>query len=101
LSEQVVYPDGFDLPDVRKAIDEWADYRKSIKKPQPPASVTRRMKQLETPDRFTAAVDYSIAQGWQGIFEENRNHDSKQPPKRSAAWLDASDTDIGDRYYRA
>lgn len=70
------YPPGFDSPEVRAALDVWLDYRREIGKPY---KSRRSIQSLVTqwqdrgPPRFLAAVQYSTAQGYQGLFEQDSN----------------------------
>jgi len=53
-----------------KPIQEWIDYRKSIKKPIAEASIEKLYKRYERdPNLFMLSVEYSIENGYQGLFE--------------------------------
>jgi hypothetical protein len=61
----------------------WTAYRKSIKKPLKPASIPlaqRRMAALG--ERQLEAVEYSIANGYQGLFEPRKSKQDIDAEKR-------------------
>ena len=68
----------------KEPIQEWIDYRKSIKKPISEASIKKLYKRYEKdPNLFMLSVEYSIENGYQGLFEpkstqQTGDHRSKQ-----------------------
>ena len=68
------------------AWNDWINHRKEKKKPLTPTSIKIQLHKLEDMgvDRAIEAIDFSIANGYQGIFEPN-----KQKPKR--AGFDSTD----------
>ena len=72
-------PDGsraaMDVPEVHAAIREWLEYKiarsAKFKKEQyylnPPLQMRKQVGRFSTPAEFVAAVDYTIANNWQGI----------------------------------
>lgn len=63
-------------PELWEAIKRWRQYRKEIRKPLKPSTMealVRKWSQVPE-ERAIAAIDHSIAQGWQGIHE---------PPERT------------------
>jgi hypothetical protein len=73
-------PDGMDTPEVRAALDEFVAYRREsgLRKWAPRTIKAKLNEYAGRPDAFVAAVTHSIANGWQGIFE-----DKKKSPTRS------------------
>ncbi len=63
-------PAGFDTAAVATAVEEWLAYRRKSGKPYKSAQtqITKLLKEHETPERFIAAVEHSIAHGYQGCF---------------------------------
>lgn len=82
----VAFPDALDTLKCRAVWREWLAYKSDIKKPykstrSQTAQLTRQSKLGA--DRFCQAVEYSIAQGYQGIFEEtNGKADSPVAAKK-------------------
>ena len=74
------FPDGFDTPEVSKAIEDWLAYRKKLGKAlrSPPDQIPRLLKTFPDGAAFVVAVDHSIAQGYQGCFSPGASHGSKQ-----------------------
>jgi len=50
----------------------WGKHRQELRKPMTPEQAKRQLKALERlgPQRAIAAIEHSIARGWQGIYEE-------------------------------
>jgi hypothetical protein len=75
-----------------KAWGEWIGYRSEIKKPIRPASLSLAAKRLAAmgPGQ-RAAVEYSIASGYQGLFapKPNGKHQPAAAPDHSAEWAEA------------
>lgn len=68
---EVVESPALDLPDGLdpEAWNIWARYRRSIKKPYKPAYVPQAMAHMASlGERQAEAVDFSIRQGYQGLF---------------------------------
>ena len=73
--EAAVTPPGLNL----EAWKQWIDYRKEIKKPLKPVSVKAAQKEMaKLGDDQIAAVEKSIANGWQGLFAPGK---AKGTPK--------------------
>lgn len=76
--EDLEFPEGFDTPEVRKAVDEWLAYKQgrgqSYKSPG--RQMTKMLAGLDkdgnrmfpTPEVFVGAVNHSIANNYQGCF---------------------------------
>ena len=71
------------------AWDEWVAYRQEQKKPVSERSAKMSLKELEKMGvtRAIAAINHSIANGWQGIFEPKGN--GAHPPSRNAGTYNA------------
>jgi len=71
VSRVDTYPPCLDIPAFHEAWGEWDAHRREKKKPITPRSRGMALKQLEAmgPDRAIAAIENSIANGYQGIFE--------------------------------
>lgn len=62
----------------QKAWLLWSEYRKEIKKPIKPASEKTAMKKMaELGEKQMEAVEYSIANGYQGLFTPRSNGKAK------------------------
>ena len=70
------FPPSLDTQEAHEAWTRWLVYKKTIGKPYKSAdsqeAQLRRQEKLGA-TRFIAAVEFSIAQNYQGIFEENQN----------------------------
>jgi hypothetical protein len=88
--ENAMTVDGLD----QAAMNAWLTYRAEIKKPLRPASMNAVAKKLAAMGpRQRTAVDYSIANGYQGLFEPKPGNGhglgSKPVADHSAEWLEA------------
>ena len=63
----------------QSALDEWIDYRKAIKKPLKAPTINKLAKKLAAwdYDYQQEVVDYSIEQGWQGLYEPKKVNTNK------------------------
>lgn len=70
-------PKGFDSDSVKSAVLDWIEYRKQIKKPLKPLSIVKLIAKWKDigDSRFVAAVNHSIANSWQGLFEPGGGND--------------------------
>ena len=96
--EPVQIPPELDTDAGRKALDEWRTYRRQIKKKLNRLSEEKLLAEWSSKgsDRFAKAVDHSIANGWQGLFEPNSKRNQPQAEMHSGiqAWLsEESDSD--------
>ena len=68
------------VPAFSEAWEKWQQHRREIRKPITPTAAVSLLKKLAGwgVDRAVAAIEHSIASGWQGIFEKNgeRTHDN-------------------------
>ena len=55
----------------------WVQHRKEIKKPMTPLSASRLVASLTKMGAMRAgkAIDHSIKNGWQGVYEPDKNDD--------------------------
>lgn len=67
--------------EIRAAVELWLAYKreqfKFVYKPIALAALVRRMAAWG-PERAMAAVEFSMAGGWEGLFEEKRNHSKEE-----------------------
>jgi DNA-binding transcriptional regulator YhcF (GntR family) len=85
-------PESLNNDDFLAAWAEWQEHRKQIKKKLTPLAAKKQLKMLSEigVSKAIAAIDHSIKNGWQGIFE---------PKQKNAASLDADITDqLEERY---
>jgi hypothetical protein len=69
-------PARLDTTEGRQAMDEWREYRRQTKKKLTPMGERKLMAEWAERGcaRFVAAVNHSIANGWQGLFEPEGKH---------------------------
>lgn len=78
-----VWPPEIDSFHARQEWNRWLTYKhakRSVYKTldSHEAALRRCAKTLQTPERMIAAIEYSISQGWSGIYEEkNKKEDGK------------------------
>jgi len=64
-------------------LRDWWNYRRQLKKPLTEAGLAQiRKKFAERPDALRAAVEHSIAAGYQGLFEPSPQANSNGPPRK-------------------
>lgn len=63
--------DVLNTQEFRGAWRDWVQYRKEIRKPLTKTTIQRQVRRLEKwgHDKAIAAIDNSITNGWQGLFE--------------------------------
>lgn len=67
-------PEGWDYPEVRKALDEWAAMRRRINKPvRSKASTSKIFKQFDSPEHLIAVCEICEANSWQGLKPDYAN----------------------------
>lgn len=88
--QEVKFPDELDGRHARTAFSEWLEHRKQLRKPLKPLAQDKLLKQWsgKGAERFVAAVDHSIANGWQGLFEPD-NRDSRAQSTSQAGLMDS------------
>ena len=82
--EDQAYPRPLDTDAFRAAWQTWTLHRIEIGKPMTPLAAAKTLAKCESlgPARAIAAIDHSIANGWQGLFEPqatNGNGSGKGP----------------------
>jgi hypothetical protein len=82
-------PPELDTREFRKSWCEWLEFRRQIEKPLKPLSQQKQLNEFKSwgPDRAIAAINHSIARGYQGICEPNGQNGQKPRLGKS---LDAS-----------
>lgn len=68
-----------------EALRRWAKHRTEIRKPLTSTSIRTQLSQMADwgEARSIAAIDHSIAKGWQGLFEAGRSDKPSKPPAAS------------------
>lgn len=96
----ITIPSTLDTPEAKTALEEFREHRRQKKKPLTPLTESKLLQEWSTKgaDRFVDAVNHSIANGWQGLFEPNNGSNTHQgrPEMFSGieAWLaEEPDTD--------
>ena len=65
------------------ALQEWVEYRKQIRKPLKPVTITKLKQQYDKdPAAFAKSVEYSILNGYQGLFAPKEAEKKQKPKKR-------------------
>lgn len=74
-----IIPPSLDTKEFRKAWDLWMKHRTEIKKPLKPTTIHLQIKKLEEMgvERAIRALQHSIENGWQGIFEPKPDGNSR------------------------
>lgn len=69
-------------PEGRKLLQDWDDHRDAIQKPNTSIAKLQQIRFLKSigETRAISAVNYSIRNGWQGIFEERNGAVKNHPP---------------------
>lgn len=69
--EDWVLPDGWDTPEVRKALDDWAAMRRRIGKPvRSKPSTSKVFKRFDSPSQLIEVCELCEANEWQGLKPE-------------------------------
>ncbi|NQV29234.1 MAG: hypothetical protein HQ518_33180 [Rhodopirellula sp.] len=89
--EPVQIPESLDTDAARKALDEFREHRRQMKKPLTALAESKLLTEWSSKgaDRFVAAVNHSIARGWQGVFE--RDDGTGRNGKASPGLMDSLD----------
>lgn len=78
-------PAAFQSTEARAAIDRWIAYRSESRlRPWKPSTWRAQWSEL-TPERFIAAVNHSIANGYQGLYEPKENTNGNRPSRKVLA----------------
>ncbi|MFW6217428.1 MAG: hypothetical protein ACOC4K_00385 [Verrucomicrobiota bacterium] len=88
MNTETEIPAKLDTPAFREAWAEWEAHRRETGKKLTPRSARMAVKRMALwgPERAVAAIEYSIAQGYRGVFEEpgsNRELKTGQPGNRA------------------
>jgi len=69
-------PPELDTPEARTALDEYREHRRQKRTSLTPLAERKLLGEWAGKGsiRFVAAVNHSIANGWQGVFEANNGH---------------------------
>lgn len=83
-----VWPTQLDTPQARSEWNRWLTYKHQKRKnyktlDSHEAALRRCAKDFQTPERLIAAIEYSIAQGWDGIYEEKKLTGGKKQQHKS------------------
>ncbi len=81
--QEIQLPENLNTPEFLEAWESWKRHRTEKRKNLTPESVRKQYAEMSGwgPDRSIAAINHSIAKGWQGIFEpkqangQPRQHD--------------------------
>jgi len=86
-----------------ESLGNWWEYRRQIRKPLSESSLTQILKKYSgNPGQLKIDVDFSIQQGWQGLFAPNGHTKSKaderkaKEDKRDAEWFKGFGRNIED-----
>jgi len=88
--ERLEFPEALQTPEFEKAWEEYLEYRKRgrMKSLLPTSQVAQLKKMSEWGhDAAIKAINESISQGWQGIFEPKATFNGKQQKPRAASCL--------------
>lgn len=89
----LVVPEAFRTGEVQDAIERWRAYRAEAKlRAWKPTTWAAQFGKL-TPERFIAAVNHSIAHGYQGLYEPKENSNGNRPGKILAGAGQVHDAD--------
>jgi hypothetical protein len=83
--ESTVFPLGLDTPEVREAVGQWIEHRRERRPPATARSISMTFKIWDKigPEPFVEAIQRSIANGYQGIIQPQRNGARAGPPATS------------------
>jgi len=75
-------------PDFLSAWAEWEQHRREIKHPLTPTAAKQQIARLDAmgPERATAAIRNSIANGWRGLFEPKDGPGPQTTTKPESVW---------------
>ena len=80
IQESDPLPAELDTEAGRKALDEFREHRRQLKKPLTPMGEKKLLAEWATKGvaRFVDAVDHSVSNGWQGLFEPDRTNGQRR-----------------------
>lgn len=84
IKNSTVIPPGLDLPEFRAVWEKWLAHRKQMRKQMTIHAQDLKLLELSAmgAQRATAAVSYSLANGWQGIFEPKEANETHERTHR-------------------
>jgi hypothetical protein len=88
--DEWVIPEHLDTPEIRRLLDEFAAMRQSIKKPiKSQKNTSRGLKNFDDPEHLKYAIEFCIANEYQGLKPEYRPEKANQgtQPKRKSIRL--------------
>jgi len=95
MAASLVFPDQLDVPEFQEVWRQWEAHRREIKKPLKPTQMAGMLKKLSSwgIDRAVAAIEHTVANGWQGLREPEATSRKIIPgtsewAARSIRWLD-------------
>lgn len=74
-ADGIELPESLESPQLRQALGEWLEHKRQIRDPLRELGIAKLIKRLAVLgiERSVAAIDYSIANGWKGVFEEKNS----------------------------
>jgi hypothetical protein len=80
IPKPIPIPKELQSPDFVTVWDQWIQHRQEIRKPLTPTSTSQQLNKLVCwgPSRAIAALQHTIANGWQGIREPEATNGSSQ-----------------------
>lgn len=103
-------PQPLDTDAFRTAWERWVQHRKETRHPLKPTTIESQLKALAVMGeaKAIAAIEQSILNGWQGLFEPRTANGKPSSPKKNASELDASekwlreqDSELVSQWYEA
>lgn len=98
LKDDWKFPDGWDSPSLRNALDDWADMRTRIRKPvKSRASTSKIFKKFDSPEHLAEVAEHCEANEYQGLNPDycrgtggtsNRPSPAQQTAKNAQSILD-------------
>lgn len=87
-ADSLTYPEGFDTPEVRQAVEQWLSYKRSRRQAYKTAATAQQIWKTADwksigPDGFIAAVGRSIGNNYQGIFPDKSFQPKQKVPLKT------------------
>ena len=79
------FPENLRTDSFLSAWSEWEKHKKEIRKKLTPSTMKKQLKKLSAMGEIKAiqAINNSITNGWQGLFEPKQSQQSKQPVNKT------------------
>lgn len=93
---EILFPDGFDTPDMRDEYQQWIEYRMELKKPITTIQFNKTLQEFSEhgPAVMKSAISKSISSGWRGLFPpEERGTNARQSQAARPGQYNATETD--------